>query len=82
MGKQLLAQNGVAADHIVEQLADFPPKGPDDANSRERLAHAAVDLLHVFADRAVDRPDPAGEGEAHQHRAGNDGQRHERQPPV
>ena len=82
MGEQLLAQDGVAAAHVVEQLAHFAAEGADDANAGEGFADAAVDLLDVLADRAVDGPDAAGRGEAHQHRAGDDGQGHERQPPV
>ena len=82
MREQLLAQHGVPPAHVVEQLAHFPPERPDDANARERLADAAVDLFHVLANRAVDRPDAPRRDEAHQHRARDDGQRHQRQPPV
>ena len=82
MREQLLAQHRVPAAHVVEQLAHLPPERPHDADAGERLAHPAVDLLDVLAHRAVDRPDAPREGEAHQHRAGDDRQRRQRQPPV
>ncbi len=82
MGEQLLAEDGVPAAHVVEQLAHFAAERADDANAGERLADAAVDLLDVLADGAVDGPDAAGRGEAHEHGAGNDGQGHEGQSPV
>ena len=43
--EQLLAQHGVPAAHVVEQLAHLPPERPDDADAGERLADPAVDLL-------------------------------------
>ena len=57
------------AAHVVEQLADLAPERPHHADAGERLADPAVDLLGVLADRAVDRPDPPGEDEAHRHDA-------------
>jgi hypothetical protein len=55
--EQLLAQHGVPAAHVVEQLALLATERAHDANARERLADAAVDLLDVFADGAIDRAD-------------------------
>ena len=55
--EQLLAQHRVAAAHVVEQLARLAAERAHDADAGERLADAAVDLLGVLADRAVDRPD-------------------------
>ena len=66
--EQLLAQHRVPAAHVVEQLPHLAPERADDADAGERLADAAVDLLDVLADRAVDRPDAARQREAHEHR--------------
>ncbi len=53
-----------------------------DANARERFADAAVDLLGVLSQRAIDRTHAPREREAHQHDAGNDRERGEREAPV
>ena len=37
--------------HVFEQLAHFAAERPHDADAGERFAHAAIDLLHVLADR-------------------------------
>ena len=50
MREQLLAQHRVTAEQVVEQLARLPRERADDADARERLAHAAVDALDVLAD--------------------------------
>ena len=45
MGEQLLAQHGVAAAHVVEQLVHFAAERANHANAGKCLAHAAVDSL-------------------------------------
>ena len=53
--EQLLAQHRVAAAHVLEQLGRLAAERAHDADPRERLADAPVDLLGVLAQRAVDR---------------------------
>jgi hypothetical protein len=56
LGEQLLAQHGVAAEHVLAQLSQLPPERPHDAYPREGFADAAVDLLPAsFSHRPVDR---------------------------
>jgi len=80
--EHLLAQHGVPPQHVVEQLLHLPPERADDPNPREGLAHPAVDLLHVGAQRPVDGPDAPRERQAQQHDAGDDGHGRQGQPPV
>jgi hypothetical protein len=80
--EQVLAKDGVAPEHVLEQLARLAAEGAHNANAGKRLSDPAVDLLDVLAGHAVDRPHPPREDEAHHHRAGNDGHRHHREPPI
>ena len=82
MCEEFLAQYRVASTHVVDQLTRFAAEGPHHADARERLAHAAVDDLGVLAHGAVDGPDPLRGPEADEYRAGDDGHRHQREPPV
>src|SRR5439155_15160265 len=70
--EHLFAQHDVPAEHVVEQFAHFTPERTHDANPGKRLAHAAVNPLHVFADDAVDGPDSPRKDKTHQHHARND----------
>ncbi len=80
--EHLFAQHGMPATNVFEQFAHLAPEGTHDANAGKRLAHAAVNPLHVFADDAVDGSDASRKDKTHQHHARNDRQRRQRQPPV
>ena len=51
VGEEILPQDRVPAQHVLQQLARLAPEGTDHPDARERLAHAAVDLLDVLARR-------------------------------
>ena len=68
--------------HVLEQLRALAPEGAHHTDTRERFADATIDALRVFVHGTVDGPDTLRRGEADEYRAGNDGDRRERQPPV